>query len=614
MTIVVGSVIAVVGIEVTIRAYENSNVETHFFKGQRFKGVSIREFIAIEHGFRDVVCIIEGEYLDERNSEYDGMQQTYVRKLKARPVGYFDGEQFKEGIKFLPKIEDQARLLSEEEIARIFESKSAKDFVIGSLLKEGIEISLPWERVFNAHLGIFGNTGSGKSNTLAKIYTVLFENKLHSIGGKSKFIFLDFNGEYTSNQFADENKKTVIKLSTKANAGAKFHLLDDEFWDAETLGILFQATPNTQKPFLKRVVSGRAKFRTVQDSLKRFVAATFKNVLRSKEPKPEALELLKSLARNLGITGSIADALNMVSLRKGQNIDSFHVLLADGAWKFLSNDDAFYKEAFGDPIDALPSINAAGFQELLVRADLQIIRDVLHGSAQYDHIHPLLRRIEAMKDDLAKVLEVSTVLPPRKTITVISLRDTKQEIKKILPILIAKHIYEEHKAKVQSPPDSTVHLVIDEAHNILSRESSREAESWKDYRLELFEEIIKEGRKFGMFITLASQRPADISPTIISQLHNFFIHRLVNDRDLQLLENTISTLDNISRAQIPSLPQGACVVTGSSFDIPMLVQVGKLADNQRPDSRDVDLEALWAGVDHSVGSSDCEPRPFRPQT
>lgn len=84
-----------------------------------------------------------------------------------------------------------------------------------------------------------------------------------------------------------------------------------------------------------------------------------------------------------------------------------------------------------------------------------------------------------------------------------------------------------------------MHRIIDEAHNILSQQSSQEHESWKNYRLELFEEIIKEGRKNGKFIKLSSQRPADISPTIVSQHHNFFIHRLVNERDLYLLDNAI---------------------------------------------------------------------------
>jgi hypothetical protein len=144
-----------------------------------------------------------------------------------------------------------------------------------------------------------------------------------------------------------------------------------------------------------------------------------------------------------------------------------------------------------------------------------------------------------------------------------------------------------------NPPDRTLHLIIDEAHNILSDQSMREFESWKDYRLELFEEIIKEGRKFGIFLTISSQRPADISPTITSQIHNFFIHRLVNDKDLHLIDSSISTLDSISKSLIPNLGKGACVITGTSFDLPIVMQVDLLAREKQPDSEDVDLEVLW---------------------
>ncbi|GJC06736.1 hypothetical protein KAM385_37650 [Aeromonas hydrophila] len=136
-------------------------------------------------------------------------------------------------------------------------------------------------------------------------------------------------------------------------------------------------------------------------------------------------------------------------------------------------------------------------------------------------------------------------------------------------------------------------MIIDEAHNILSTQSNRESESWKDYRLELFEEIIKEGRKFGFFLTLSSQRPADISPTIMSQLHNFFIHRLVNDRDIKLLENTISSLDDLSKQMIPNLAKGCAIITGTSFDIPMIVQFNEMSEDSRPDSDDINIKVLW---------------------
>ena len=92
----------------------------------------------------------------------------------------------------------------------------------------------------------------------------------------------------------------------------------------------------------------------------------------------------------------------------------------------------------------------------------------------------------------------------------------------------------------------------------------------------------------------SSQRPADISPTIISQVHNFFLHRLVNDRDLQLIENTISTLDYSSRTLIPTLAKGCCVVTGTAFELPMILKVDPLIKDHRPSSDDVDLEKLWS--------------------
>lgn len=76
-------------------------------------------------------------------------------------------------------------------------------------------------------------------------------------------------------------------------------------------------------------------------------------------------------------------------------------------------------------------------------------------------------------------------------------------------------------------------------------------------------------------------------------MHNFFIHRLVNERDLFLINNTINTLDKLSKELIPTLPRGACVVTGTSFPLPMIVQVERLEKVKQPDSEDVDLEVLW---------------------
>ncbi|EGQ2725633.1 ATP-binding protein, partial [Staphylococcus pseudintermedius] len=113
------------------------------------------------------------------------------------------------------------------------------------------------DKLFNTHIGIFGNTGSGKSNTLAKIYTELFYKELTTInkefGGKSKFIVLDFNGEYIKQGILSENKKS-LNLSTRTNQGDKIKLRTKFFWDIETLSILYSATEKTQQPFLNNAV------------------------------------------------------------------------------------------------------------------------------------------------------------------------------------------------------------------------------------------------------------------------------------------------------------------------------------------------------------------------
>lgn len=588
MSIRVGEVIAVTGVKIILKIDEDSGKETLYFDGAKYKGLSIREYVSVQRGFRDIVCIVEGEYLDE--SRIEGSREGkfgYVRKVEVRPIGYFENTVFREGIKFMPMIKDPAFLLPEERISTIYGKATDAGFVIGRMLKEDIPVSLPWKVLFNTHIGIFGNTGSGKSNTLAKLYTVLFDKKAASLKGKSRFVILDFNGEYTGAQLIGQKLKTTLKLATSGNSD-RFRLSEAEFWNVETQSILFQATPNTQRPFLTRVVEGRNKFAHSPESLPNYIKSTFKLTFSAASQKRETLDLLRNVAQVLEDEG-LLEALAAISWH-GQQAKFYR---PNDATYFDATGVA-YQQALAHVVAEIDVAELDPFDQLIVRANLQLARDLIHGYVQFEHIQPLLKRVEASLTSLRKVMEVGNEAVAQKLLTVISLRRCNSEMKKVLPLLIAKHYYNEHKSTVANPPDKTVHLIIDEAHNILSQTSVREHESWKDYRLELFEEIIKEGRKFGVFVTISSQRPADISPTVISQLHNFFIHRLVNDRDLFLIDNTITTLDRLSRGLIPTLAKGCCVVTGSSFDLPMLLQMDVLEKSKQPDSEDVNLGLLWA--------------------
>jgi len=207
-----------------------------------------------------------------------------------------------------------------------------------------------------------------------------------------------------------------------------------------------------------------------------------------------------------------------------------------------------------------------------------------------EHLQPLFKRIESNFSDLEKIIEIKDdVEEDYKTMNIISLVNSNKLAKRLLPMLLSKMIYDDHKEKMAGKiVTNTRYLIIDEAHNILNSEIKNTGDTWQDYRLSIFEEIIKEGRKFGFFLTLSSQRPSDISPTVISQLHNFFIHRIVNSKDLKMLENTMPTLDQNSYNMIPSLGQGEAIITGTAIPLPIFVKVEK-EDNLHPSSEDVDV-------------------------
>jgi hypothetical protein len=584
----VGEVVAVAGTKVTLRIDEASSKDVLYYRGERFKGISIREYLSISRGFRDIICVVEGEFLDERRSETDGVRVDFVRRVDARPIGYFEDGRFHHGIKFLPMIQDEAQLLSDQRIAQIFDrSGRAPGLRIGVLQKEALPVALPYTRIFNSHIGIFGNTGSGKSNTLAKIYTALFEQNPPGLALRSRFVLIDFNGEYTQAQLVAIGQKQVLDLSTGLAQGDKVTITSEEFWDTETLALLFQATQHTQRPFLNRVIEGRKRYADLPDSLLRYFRKVLQKTFTAARPRPELLDRSRFLVRQLGLD----------DLRATLDDIQWH---GNGVFHNRRTDTWFNADGLGYAASLAPLVDAAAFpemddyEELSVRCQLGLMNDIGTGQVQLDHILPLMKRMESAITMLRKVVRIGEGEPDANALlSVISLKRCSTDAKKIIPILVAKHRYQQHRNTVASPPDKTLHLIIDEAHNILSEMSAREAEAWKDYRLELFEEIIKEGRKFGVFLTIASQRPADISPTIVSQIHNFLIHRLVNDRDLFLIDNTISTLDPISRALIPNLTQGCCVVTGTAFDLPMIVQIDMLPPDRRPDSGDIDLDALW---------------------
>ena len=608
----IGSVFSVKGKDIAVKVNKDKNLPHLFFNGRTIKNVSVglSNYVKILKGFTEIICKVEGEYLEEdkyqRNKKYTNEKQKIDRFLNVSVFGFYDNDQkFQHGIKEMPLIGSECRLLSREEFEILHQLSDNNELSVhlGSLIDEETQnIFISVKKLFAGHIGIFGNTGSGKSNTLAKMYTELFKLELSdNFKTKSKFVFVDFNGEYSKDS-DDEiltKNKIVYKLRTKDNTGAKYPILKTEIEKLELLSILLDATEKTQQPFLHRAID-RDWFDTDNENYAKEIQninQKMKDILVMKD-KNFNVPFLKKYVKDFEQLGFkiVNDNKNIDDLKyHGNDNCAFYYINSSNTKIYADTSETEFIGTNGYFNVSIANTGLTDLQKIQFKILDQYYFEILNGYANQEHISPLIGRLKKRFDMLNKVFDIKDSITEESSsnIQVVDLKNVNLEIKKVIPLLICKTNYDEQKNKRDTDKDNSLNIIIDEAHNILSENSNRESESWKDYRLETFEEIIKEGRKFGVFLTVASQRPSDISPTIISQLHNYFIHRLMNENDLRAINKAVSYLDKLSFDSISNLSVGCCFIAGQMTQFPLSVKVKLLDENERPQSETVDLDKLW---------------------
>jgi uncharacterized protein len=593
----VGEVTAVEGRRIYILVDKKKNLSHMFLDGDIITNIAVNNYVAIRKGFLSIIGRVEGERIEEdfRRGVDDEREPTDRNKriLTVALTGYVDERGlFSGGTRELPLIGNEAFLLTREQLSRVHDLVRAGEMSISiaTLYGDDLEVRLPVDGLFNSHIAIFGNTGSGKSNTLASLYQELVKalasRNNAQYKANARFLLFDFNGEYTKASCICADKH-VYTLSTRDDTGDKIPMDAKGLLDVEVLSILADATEKTQKPFLSRALRLLATLRAAQDGNP---AEYFRNIVRQ---RARAVLQMTDKLRALLLVDYFRQILPPAYVG-GEEVE------IDGDIEWHNKTDQYMlKGGAAAPVylqgnlDAVVQTrlyqhiaNAVFGDDLMsdvIRAlYLQIISDVLNNRAQNEHIAPMINRLVKKRHDIEKLFDVTGQHGFwASNFVVVNLDQVNLDMRKTVPLLLSKKLYSEHK---QAGPNQTLTIIIDEAHNILSTESFREAESWKDYRLETFEEIIKEGRKFGVFVTIASQRPNDISPTITSQAHNYFIHRLINEKDLQTIASAVSYIDRVTEESIPTLPTGTCIFSGVASAMPLKLNVKALTDQQRPES------------------------------
>lgn len=590
----IGEVCGVDGRRIYVLVDKNKNLSDMFLDGDILRNISVNSYIEIRKGFLSIIGRVEGERIEEDFHSSRLPQREEVNRdkriLTVSLSGYIDETgSFMGGTKELPLIGNEAYIVTREKMYLVHNlvRPGSPAINIATIFGEDFDIEFPVDGLFNSHIAIFGNSGSGKSNTLACLYQdlvrVLAVRNADAFVQNARFVLFDFNGEYTHDACITDNK-TVYNLSTRDDEGDKLPMHEDGLLDIEVLSILADATEKTQKPFLRRMLNF---FRYVHSDNVDDAEAYLKAVIRNRvmdmlqmSDKVRAFLLADYFREILPSVDEHGGPVDIIGDLDWHNTSQEFRITADNTFLAQHPDDIIRTRLYHRVEDfELPE---SLLSRLIVFLYLQLVSDVITNRAQNDHIAPVINRLKSKKLDIDKLFDLRAEGDFwTHNFVVVNLVNVNLDMKKTLPLLLSKKLYAEHKS---AGLNKSLNIIIDEAHNILSTQSFREAESWKDYRLETFEEIIKEGRKFGVFLTIASQRPNDISPTITSQAHNYFIHRLINERDLQTIASAVSYIDRVTEESIPTLPTGTCIFSGVASQMPLKINVNPLDENARPKS------------------------------
>ncbi|MCR5701089.1 MAG: ATP-binding protein [Lachnospiraceae bacterium] len=519
----------------------------------------INSYVKTRVGLDIIICQITGEYYEEQRK---GTFTGYFFDLVVK--GYIENNHFIQGVRMLPMVSAGIEMLDSDDFKMINDCDSVNCFSLGTNLFDNTQsYYFDYNTIIPSHIGIFGNTGSGKSNTLAKLLSIYSEILKNT--DKGKVLVFDINNEYGNNAICELDMKNIYNLTTRSRSEKRIPLnygnLEEDDWC-----VLLNATEATQRPVIKTAYN--------DNKSKEEYEALIKDMIRTGRH-----QLLKSMQYNM------RDYISGIqNLYWHTTCEVFYFF--DGEKNVFFNNESHEAEEYLSNISV--NVPEALLSNFLFKLYFAVATHIGYGT-QYEFISPLLRRAEKLFADFEKVFSSSNEdLFGGKNIAVIQLANVNKDMLELIPSIIVNHLFHKQiEKKENNRIKDIINVVVDEAHNLLYENDLDRKHT--TITVETFERAIKEGRKFGMFLWISSQRPSDISSTIISQMHNYFIHKLVNPNDLSRIRKAVAFLDQNAMDSLTVLGSGECIVSGTGVKMPCFIKINQLSKEQRPNSENVSL-------------------------
>lgn len=571
----------------------------------------------------EVVGLRERDPASGRASQGSGGEldkASSAKFLDLVPVGMLPtakNGQFRFGVSIFPSLYADALYALDDELDRIFEVRDAtapvKDGAtdswyqaigIGkSVVFEGYEVKVRVDEFFGGHAAVLGNTGSGKSCTVASVMQALFAKVEEFKARGATFIIFDVNGEYGH----------AMKDLPASGIGVKHMVLDGTtgkgklklphwFLNAEEWELLLRASERTQQPVLRTALGLATLFMSGNDDelLKvqnHVLAKCLAQILNDESSTPSKADRIRGILSTYSTDDISLDTLgDMLKVTYGEmaNVEGIHELIAKHRQEEVT----------------LPTYRSVpfSFEALDLALDLALLYEESHGNNQIrDYCAQMMTRYKSLRDrddlaflrhdgskqskkdylaDILGLTKKKSAWQKKDQVIVIDMNDVEDEVVQLVVAVISRMVF--HVLRVADPRNRfPVNLVLEEAHRyIADRPASHAIDANR-----IFERIAKEGRKYGVSLLVASQRPSELSKTVLSQCSNFVVHRIQNPDDLVHIRQMTPFISESVLRRLPSLPKQHALVFGNSVSLPTTFKVRDA--HPRPESGDAKIRELW---------------------
>lgn len=584
------------------------------------------------------------------NSEVNlpkGLRMVYLNVL-GHIVETLHGLEFERGAFSLPTVGDPLLIPSITQLDAIVKNNDSNTIMIGTSPQAGNqEIRLSVDSLFGRHLAILGNTGSGKSCTVAGVIRWSIEETMKKSGKSpnSRIIVLDPNGEYR-HAFDDldvDVNYCAVKVDDN-DPDMKQLRVPAWMWTSQEWAGVLQASGKTQKPLLREAL------RNLKSSNINIDAEKSKGVINEELLKAHFHNwqmFLKNAIINENYLNSEKNKFGTQLNDRLQNMchiiskikDTYSLLTESG--EFYKKVDAILKKSFvqSQSYSYYTAFTLKDINE--ISEDLQVLIDKLGKpddkylcneddpiEFELDKLAPYIQ-VLAQDSSAAQYIEFMTIriksMLRNTTITsvvgnnpeiklidwineylgnseekgkicVIDLSVVPVEIVHLIVAVVARIIYESlQRYRKYYGKELPTLIVMEEAHTFIKKYSDDDTDfSSNKLCTKIFEKIAREGRKFGLGLIVSSQRPSELSPTVLSQCNSYILHRIVNDKDQEMVKRLVP--DNLGNLldELPSLPTKKAIVLGAAVPIPTVVDIKELPSGKRPCSDNPEFWGVWS--------------------